>query len=266
VAGEVGVKPTPAALPPILLLHGFTGSSEAWPTNAVDALAVERTVLAVDLPGHGRSGWPDGASRYGVHDLVDDLVALLDERGEERADWAGYSMGGRMALGAAILRPERVRRLVLESASPGLRTESERAERARADGALADELEARGIEWFVDHWMGLPVFATEASLPEGVRMAERERRLGNDPRALAAALRGLGIGTQPSLWERLGEVRCPVVLLTGAEDRKYESIAHEMAALLPTVVHRSIEGAGHRVHLEDPGAWAREVRAFLGRS
>ncbi|HEX9710415.1 MAG TPA: 2-succinyl-6-hydroxy-2,4-cyclohexadiene-1-carboxylate synthase [Candidatus Thermoplasmatota archaeon] len=250
--------------PPVLLLHGFTGSVEAWGKRVLDGLAGTWRVLAVDLPGHGLSDAPRTPERCRLEEVVEDLCHVLGELGAPRARWIGYSMGGRVALGAAVLRPERVERLVLEGASPGLADEAERRERRGADEALARRLESDGIGAFVDHWASLPLFATRSRLPPSVRAAERERRLLNRPEALAACLRGLGTGVQPSLWERLPEVAAPTLLLTGDDDDKFTRLAERMAAGLPEAVHVGVPGAGHTVHLEAPEAWLEAVTGFLG--
>ncbi len=194
---------------------------------------------------------------------IDRLCRELDRRGVERAVWAGYSMGGRLALGAAVLRPERVRALVLEGASPGLGTERERRERRRADERLARRIEAEGIEAFVDRWMELPLFESQRRLPAEIRERERRRRLANRPASLAACLRGLGTGTQPGFRDDLGGVDVPVLLLTGALDRKFTRLAGEMAEALPEGRAVAVPGAGHAVHLERPERWVREVASFL---
>jgi 2-succinyl-6-hydroxy-2,4-cyclohexadiene-1-carboxylate synthase len=249
--------------PPLLLLHGFTGSAAAWGERILSGLAEARRVIAVDLPGHGRSDAPDGPEGYALPALVEDLCDVLDELRAPAADWVGYSMGGRVALGAAVLAPERVARLVLEGASPGLATEEERAARREQDEALARRIETSSIEAFVDEWVALPIFASQRRLSERVRAAERERRLGNDPRALAACLRGLGTGSQPSFWERLPEVRAPVLLLTGEEDTKFTGIAAQMSGRLPNARAAVVSVAGHCVHLEAPEPWLEVVRAWL---
>lgn len=190
----------------------------------------------------------------------------------EAASWAGppapydligYSMGGRIALHQALRAPDRVRRLVLESASPGLETEAERSARRRADSQLAASLEAEGVERFVDRWEALPLFASQARLAADIRDAHRARRLANDPRSLAAALRGLGTGSLPSLWERLDEVRMPVLLIAGALDQKFVAIGRRMERVMPDARLAIVPDAGHTVHLERPGRWLERVGGFL---
>lgn len=251
---------------PLLLLHGFTGSVEAWGEALLRRLADQRRVVAVDLPGHGGSDAPEEPERYRLARVLDDLEELLSELTVPRAVWVGYSMGGRVALGAAVLRPARVAALVLESTTPGLAEPLERRARRMADEALARRIETggpRGMEAFVDDWMELPLFASQRRLPPHVLEAERFRRMGGSPVGLAGTLRGLGTGRQPSFWSELERVEVPALVLTGSLDGKYEGIGDAMASALPGAVRRSVEGAGHTVHLERPDRWLDEVRSFL---
>lgn len=255
--------PETAADPPLLLLHGFTGSVEAWGEALLGALASERRVLAVDLPGHGGSGLPEREGGLSLPAVVDLLTGVLDRVGVHRAVWVGYSMGGRIALGAAVLRPRRVAALVLESASPGLATEEERIRRRALDEARAAALEEDGLEAWVDDWMALPLFWTQRRLPPEVRARERARRLDNAVEGLSRALRELGTGSQPSFWDDLGGVGVPVLLLTGELDGKFRRIADAMADRLASVRRTTVPGVGHTVHLEAPRAWSSAVRRFL---
>ena len=250
---------------PLLLVHGFTGSSEAWGEKLLNELASEFRLLAVDLIGHGCSNRPHEPKRYGLASQVRDLCAVLDSRNVKRAVCLGYSMGGRIALGAALLCPQRIRGLVLESASPGLDSGDERRARIEQDEKLARRLEDDGLEAFVAHWMGLPLFATQAKLGPAAHERERERRLRNDPAALAASLRGMGTGVQPSFWTRLHEVRVPTLVLAGSEDEKFCALARRMAARLPQAQLELIRGAGHTPHLEQPETYLCHVRDFCRR-
>jgi 2-succinyl-6-hydroxy-2,4-cyclohexadiene-1-carboxylate synthase len=172
-------------------------------------------------------------------------------------------MGARVALAAAARRTAPLRALVLESGSPGLAGGERRQARSRADGARAAMLERDGIEPFVDAWLAQPLFRSQRALPESIRRSERERRLAQDPRALAACLRGLGTGSQPSFWAELGRIAVPTLLVTGRRDRKFDALAEAMAERLPGARRSRIAGAGHAVHLERPNAWLAVVSAFL---
>jgi len=239
---------------------------EAWGEDVLAGLSEGGfRVLAVDLLGHGESDVPPDPDRYRLEPVVEDLLEVLDDREVEQADWVGYSMGGRVALGAASLHPDRVARLVLESASPGLETQEARRVRRASDDSLARRILERGIEAFVTEWMDLPLFASQRRLPQGVRNRARERRLGSSPLGLANTLRGLGTGRQPSFWDELATLEPATLLLSGALDDKYVEIAERMAERIPTVRSRTVADAGHTIHLEAPAAWLGAVTGFLDR-
>ena len=248
--------------PPLVLLHGFTGSATAWGELA-HRLARHRRVIAFDLPGHGAAPIPRDPGNARLPEVAGALVRALTALGVGEADWVGYSMGARTALQVAIEHPEAVRALVLESGSPGIADSVERAARAAADARLADAIERDGLERFVDGWLAQPLFASQASLPEDVRVRERARRLEGRAAGYAASLRAMGTGTQEPLWERLGDVRSRTLLLAGALDVKYCAVAHAMAAALPDARVAIVRGAGHAVHLERPDAWLDAVEPFL---
>src|SRR3990172_7929303 len=175
--------------PCLLLLHGFTGSTETW-TPFLDAWPDFRTI-AVDIVGHGRSDSPPDLDRHRMERCALDLVAVLDRLHVRETSILGYSMGGRVALHLALLIPDRLEALVLESASPGLDDPCARADRVRSDAELADAIERAGMEAFVARWETLPLFASQLCLPALVRERLRRQRLGNDPLGLANSLRGM---------------------------------------------------------------------------
>ncbi|MFQ3663798.1 MAG: 2-succinyl-6-hydroxy-2,4-cyclohexadiene-1-carboxylate synthase [Chloroflexaceae bacterium] len=230
--------------PPLLLLHGFTGSAEEW-AGLIPALAPLRQVIAVDLPGHGRAPAPTDLSCYTMEHTVAGLLALLDHLNHAVCDVLGYSMGGRVALHLAVAAPTRVGSLILESASPGIEDAAERAARAAADDALAARIEQEGLEWFVDHWASLPLFASQARLPAATRAALRERRLRGSAAGYAASLRGMGAGRQRSLWAELPALRIPALIISGELDEKYVAIGARVAAAMPLARQAIVPGAGH---------------------
>jgi 2-succinyl-6-hydroxy-2,4-cyclohexadiene-1-carboxylate synthase len=166
-------------------------------------------------------------------------------------------MGGRLCLALALDRPDLVEALVLVSASPGIADERERATRRATDDQLAHDVERDGIDAFLDRWLAQPLFA---SLPRELAGVD-DRRRGNSVERITHQLRALGQGAQPSLWARLPELRMPVLLVTGAYDRKYRELAGAMAEAIGENARTvTIDGAGHALHLEQPAALA----ALLG--
>ena len=252
-----------AGAPDVVLLHGFAGSTRDWEAAREALGRAGLRAIAIDLPGHGATAAPHDSSRYTMAETAHDLCELLEGLRVRSAHWIGYSMGGRLALYLATMKPDWVESLILESASPGIEDVAERAARRAADEALAAEIEARGIEWFAEHWGTQPIFDSQRSLSLEARAALRDRRLRNDPAGIAGSLRGLGQGAQPWLGDRLAALRCPALLLTGALDRKYTSLAESMAARLPHARRVVVPDAGHNVHLEQPEAYERTMLDHL---
>lgn len=243
----------------MVLLHGFTGSSHSWREHA-EIFSKHFTVLALDLPGHGKTN----TARYRIEQCAEDLIAIFDHFQFDHVHLLGYSMGGRIALYLAVHYPHRVRKLILESTSPGLETETERQARIQSDESLAERIEREGVEAFVDYWEQIPLFASQANLPPEIRTRLRAQRLDNNPTGLATSLREMGTGVQPSLWGELDRVSMPVLLLAGEQDTKFTAIAHRMYSLLSQAQIEIIKHAGHTPHLEQPDVFQKHVIEFLG--
>ncbi|HKX18425.1 MAG TPA: 2-succinyl-6-hydroxy-2,4-cyclohexadiene-1-carboxylate synthase [bacterium] len=254
---------TAGAGPALVLLHGFTGSAAGWAAH-LPALAARHFTIAIDMLGHGGSDAPVDAARYGIVYVAGDVLAVLDCLAIARAAVLGYSMGGRAALFLAVAAPERVTALILESVSPGIADPGERAVRRRQDAELADAIERDGVQAFVDRWERLPLFASQARLPGGVRSAVRAQRAAHSARGLANSLRGLGQGTQPPLFDRLPTVAMPALLIAGALDGRYAALGREMSRSMRAARLVVVPDAGHTVHLEQPEVFQRAVLDFLG--
>jgi 2-succinyl-6-hydroxy-2,4-cyclohexadiene-1-carboxylate synthase len=235
----------PSMAPTIVLLHGFTHTGASW--NPVVATLGERyRAIAPDIRGHGASSKRRPVT---LPTVLDDL----DKLAPGRFTLAGYSMGGRIALHAALAMPRRVERLYLIGASPGIADPAEREARYRSDERLAAEIKRSKIGDFATRWGQTPVLAGQ---PPDVTSAAHADRLRSTPKGLAAALRGLGAGALPPLWTRLGEVHVPVTLIVGERDTKFRVVALQMASALPDAHVEVIPGAGHAAHLEAPGTVA----------
>jgi 2-succinyl-6-hydroxy-2,4-cyclohexadiene-1-carboxylate synthase len=247
---------------PLLLLHGFTGSSEMWKPFISDWKNHFQMVM-VDLIGHGKTACPVDVERYNIERVALDLITLLDQLRIKKAHVLGYSMGGRLALTLAVKHPTYVQTLILESSSPGLKTEEERAMRRMQDEQLASFIEQHGIEAFVEKWENIPLFASHKKLPKAVRGKLRNERLKNKVIGLANSLRGMGTGAQPSWWNHLTNLTMPTLLICGEEDEKFCRIAEEMVQLLPNGVIAYAKDAGHTIHLEQREFFVKIVNDFI---
>jgi 2-succinyl-6-hydroxy-2,4-cyclohexadiene-1-carboxylate synthase len=242
--------------PPLALAHGFTQTRRVW--GGLDAdLAADHAVVAVDLPGHG------GSDAVAV-DLTTGAALMGEAVGA--ADYLGYSMGARFCLHLALARPDLVRRLVLVSGTAGIDDIDERAERRRADEVLAGRLDPPGggtpmdtVPEFVARWVANPLFGDVPPAANAVG-----ERCTNSAAGLASSLRLAGTGTQAPLWERLGGLTVPVLVVTGGRDSKFTDLGRRLVATLggPTT-HLVVDGADHAPHLQRPAEVATAVRGFL---
>jgi 2-succinyl-6-hydroxy-2,4-cyclohexadiene-1-carboxylate synthase len=216
----------------VLFLHGFMGSSADW-RGTLAALEDRAFCIAVDLPGHGASlGLPPES--YTIDGSAQAVIRVLDELGVRRPLIVGYSMGGRLALFLALRYPERCAGLLLESASPGLQSEEERAARRAKDEERALRLESGGFERFLQDWYRQPLFASLAR-DENMLGQTIEARRRNEPAELARSLRGMGTGNQPSLWGELEGLAVPALAVAGELDEKYATISSRMVGINPRI-------------------------------
>ena len=171
-------------------------------------------------------------------------------------------MGGRLALDLALRYPERCSALFLESTSPGIEDAAEREARRRSDEEKAARLEAGDLASFLRDWYQQPIFASLARREVLLRETIEARRR-NDPAELARSLRGMGTGSQPSLWGELAELEAPALAVAGELDEKYAGISTRMAYLNPRIRASIVPGAGHNVRLEAPETCFALLKHFL---
>lgn len=248
--------------PPVVLVHGFTGSGREW-DEVASALGEGTRCIAVDLIGHGRSDAPADPARYALERASVDLGATLDVLSVPRACVVGYSLGGRVALRMALDAPERVAALLLVSATAGIEVADARAARRAADLALAERIEREGVERFADEWSASDLFAGERTLPAERREATRRVRLAQRPHGLAHSLRGMGQGACEPMWDRLAEVGAPTLIVTGARDARYSQLGARIAARIRGARHVEVPEAGHAVHRERPGEIAALIASHI---
>lgn len=237
-----------------VFLHGFTQTHRSWNPLIGALFALGRTgsiappaLTLIDMPGHGLSRSP---TQSGLDDDARAIIALAGA-----GTYVGYSMGGRFALTAAALdepTSRRIDRLVLISTTPGLDDADERANRADDDGDRADRLIEIGVTAFVDEWLAQPMF-------ERLDAADIDDRRANTADGLAASLRNSGTGAQRPLWDDLERITIPVLIIVGAEDRKFADIGRRMVERFPNATMATIPSAGHAVHNEAPGATASAI-------
>ena len=241
----------------LVALHGFTETDESWSEVLTPAHIRNYCPL---LPGHGWLPCPEQTS------VASAAAQLANAVPADDGDLLGYSLGGRVALQVALDHPERIKRLILVSSQPGIADEAERQARRARDERLAEILEDDGIGTFVAWWERQPVLKPGRKLRRGAEEAVRSRRLNQDPVGLAASLRCMGQGIMEPLWDRLGELQMPVLLLAGGRDESYASAMQRMAEAMPNAQLVIDPTSGHTLHRENPGFVTDHIKRFLAEA
>ena len=231
----------------------------------------ERASRVVFIPGFMQPGdaWKPVADRLGQRYssvLLDHrehtYEGRLDEIAEagEGAALVGYSLGGRLALHAALREPDRYRALMTVGASAGIEDVAERTARLQADEKLAAWMEIASIADIVTIWERQPLFADQA---DALIAEQRPGRLAQDPAALASVLRTAGQGTLEPVWRELHRLELPVLALAGARDERYSAAAQRLTDAVPDGRAAIVPDAGHAPQLQQPEAVASSLAAFL---
>lgn len=244
---------------PVLFLHGFTGSKKTW-APFIQKWENKFQVIVVDLPGHGLT---KSETIISMEQCCHDLSELLKRLKFDKVSIVGYSMGGRTALSFTMLYPEMVKKLVLESASPGLKDCVKKKNRLTSDERLAEKITQEGIESFIDYWENIPLFETQKKLPETIRKSIYEERLAQSPVGLAQSLRGMGTGSQPSWWEYLDNLTCPILLIVGVLDEKFVTINKLIQSQTIDAKLEIVSNAGHAVHIEQAEIFGKLIEEFI---
>lgn len=228
--------------PPLVLTHGYSATSAMWAPNLA-ALSADRQVITWDLRGHGRSQSPDDPGAYSGQAALDDLGALLDAVGAQRAVLGGQSLGGYLSLAFNIVHPERVGALVLVDSGPGFRNDRARQDWNERAEAFAVAFETRGLE----------ALGTSPEVGAGP----------HDPVGLAHVARGTLVQHDGAVMASLTTIAVPTLVLVGERDRLYLAAADVMAAKIPGANKVVLADAGHAANLDQPVAFDQAVCRFL---
>lgn len=239
--------------PPVVLIHGVGADLSSW-DQVVPFLARSRTVLRLDLRGHGKS--PALRPPFTLEGFSDDIVAMLDREGIAQADIVGFSLGGLIAQSVALDHPDRVDRLALLATVAG-RTDEERQRVASRHAVILRDGIAAVTGGARERW-----FTEEFAAAHPERVEARIRSLvGNDVQSYAEAYRIFGSG---DLADRLHDIRHETLVLTGEQDSGssprmsrliHERIENSRLVILPRLKHSLL--------VEAPDIIAAHLVAFL---
>ena len=246
--------------PVILLVHGMFGDHLDW-EPVLAPLAVRHRVLAVDLPGFGASEKPDAS--YSAEFFVTALAELLDHVSVRRATLVGNSFGGILASRFALAHAPRVERLILVSGARKFSEEERNFSRERMSREILLRLTPE-----VNRQMFAPIFAKEGPAQERYLAKQNAKLTRADyPEYARAMARSIETALTAYYPERLGEIRCPVLLLWGQQDAVIpQHHARDALAQLKYGTLVVLPGCGHAAQIDDPGAFVAAIEEFFRNS
>ncbi len=250
--------------PPILFLHGGGQTARTWDLACL-ALRDDFHCLALDQRGHGDSEWSYGFD-YAPESHARDFLGFLDAQGIERAVVVGMSMGCLNGLHFAAAHPDRVSAFVAVDAGPWVRIEGSHAiidfVREADGGDSLDAYIEKALRFNPrrdPRLLAVSLRHNLRALPDGRLTWKTDRRLPLDLAAMRARLE--------HLQQQVADVRCPTLVLRGAESEVFlDEHAERFAAALPDGRWTRVEGAGHTIQGDAPLTLVREIREFLAAS
>jgi pimeloyl-ACP methyl ester carboxylesterase len=229
--------------PAVLLTHGFAASSRMFASN-VDALAKDHTVVTWDLRGHGGSDYPEDPAAYSAALTLEDMAALLDTAGADRAVLVGHSLGGYLSLEFHVRYPERVAGLVLVGTGPGFRNDEARD----------------GWNHFAANYS---VRLRERALDALVKSEELTPGEHRDASGLERAARGMLVQNDARVMDSLPTIAVPTLVVVGSDDAMFLGGSQYMARKVPGASLEQVEGARHAPNVSHPELFNERVGSFL---
>ncbi|MGE5595589.1 MAG: alpha/beta fold hydrolase [Hyphomicrobiales bacterium] len=229
---------------PILLTHGYSATAQMW-RGQVAPLTANYRLITWDMRGHGQTDSPDDPAAYSEAATVDDMAAILDHLGIDRAVIGGLSLGGYMSLAFNLKYPQRTAALMLFDTGPGYKNPVAREGWNRTSIARAEAFESKGL-------------AALGGGAEG-RIAQHRSAQG-----LAHAARGMLAQFDSRVIESLPDIKVPTMVLVGEKDEPFIGGSQYMAAKIPAARLVTLPNAGHAANIDQPAAFNEAVLGFLG--
>ena len=248
----------------VLLLHGFTGSLEDW-RECLHNFDTRFNYIGMDLIGHGKSDSTVDVLKYSADSIVKNIDDVLNYLLLDTVIILGYSMGGRVALSYAVNRSKKIKGLILESTTPGIKNEKERKERIISDEEIARFIESKSLEEFAELWLDQELFNTQRRFANEKLKKIKKMKASNSKTGLANSLRGFGTGKMPYLGDNLNNINCPVFLISGELDSKFTAINSKLKRKFSNAEHLIIKNAGHNTNLEEMKKFIGVINNFLSK-
>ena len=245
-----------AGAPPILLLHGTNQSSHSWDLVSL-SLASSHHVFALDQRGHGDSEWSRELD-YSTIAMADDAVAFAQDRELARPIVVGHSMGGRVALLAALREPGFARALVLVDSGPEMNPGGGRTIR----NFIRNNREFDSLDEFIDNVVAYDPYRKREHVERTVKYNLFQRADGkyvskNDHRRTANSRTAISL-------DEVSALACPVLVVRGANSNVFTPEAGErLIAALPNARLVTVPNCGHNVHSQNTPGFLAAVTPFL---
>ena len=241
-------------LPILVLLHGFLGSSKDWEPH-IQTWSKHFHCIAFDLPGHGKSPYSKISPINSFTDIGDWIVHALPQR---NFFVLGYSMGGRIALDIAKRYPQRVKKCICISGSPGIENANEAQQRFQRDQVL---LKGTKPLCFLQKWYTQPLFQGLAQHKSYNDLIAS--RLHIDFQEAQQGLSLMSVGKQPNMWPWLRDTKTPNILyLCGKQDKKYYHIGMLLQKSNPNIQVSVFDKCSHMLHFQSPDSFQQTVVEF----
>jgi pimeloyl-ACP methyl ester carboxylesterase len=250
--------------PEIVFLHGGGQNGHTWDTVA---LALDRPMLAFDLPGHGRSSWREDRD-YSPWPNAEALAVALPKLAPNAKAVVGMSLGGATNIRLAATHPELVRKAVIVDVTPGVNDPTRQWTRQQRGtvALIADALTYATFEEMADAAIALSPNRSAESVRRGVRHNAKKLPDGRwgwryD---LPVDARKRATGRFPDLWEDVSRIMAPAMLVLGGESvfvRPQDR--DEMVRRLPSLRVETVPGAGHAVQSDRPLELVRLIKDFV---
>lgn len=242
--------------PTIVLLHSFLCDRTMWQRQVPPLVEAGWQVVNIDMRGHGLSG--PALQPFSIYDLADDVVAVLDDTGVERAVWCGLSIGGMTALRAVLQHRDRVRALVLADSDGGPEDAVGRA-RNLSFAVTQRAVGQRPLLGALDR-----LFLSATTRRDQPELVEElhARWVSNHRPSLSSCIRALN--TRDDVLPMLAEIDLPTLVVVGSEDEGLPPERSErLAEALANARLVRIDGAGHLPCLERPLEFNTALLGFL---
>ena len=237
---------------PVVFLHGFAGTTQAWKPQ-VPAFSKHYRFIIYDARGHGQSQSPPSHDQYSADIVADDLHQLLRVLNIPEAVLGGLSTGGYQCLRFHLRHPEMVSALILMGTGPGYRNLSHMAKWNQLPIAQAKLLETKGIV----------AFAEEPNTQTMMSYTPAELMLKQNPIGLANMARKVVAQHDSQVIKHLGEIKVPTLVVVGEYDTLFLAAADYMLKTIPKARRVTIPQAGHAVNLDNTEIFNQAILNFL---